>query len=86
MPKYGRFQFADNAEIKRRAGSDWMFDKQSKWRKLRSWDSAESKWTPTKAGEDYYKKIGGVMDERSLTYLPCTPFGISRDPGGRTDE
>ncbi len=27
MPKYGRFQFADNAEIQRRAGSDWMYDK-----------------------------------------------------------
>ena len=59
MSKYKRFQFADNAEIKRRAGSDWLYDKNDRWRTLRSWDSAESKWTPAKVGEDYYGKIGG---------------------------
>ena len=59
MPKYGRFQFADNAEIKRSAGSDWIYDKSSNWRKLRGWDSAASKWNLTKAGEEYYGSIGG---------------------------
>ena len=56
MPKYGRFQFADDAEIKRRAGSGWIYDKSKKWRKMRSWDSAASKWRLTKVGEDYYGK------------------------------
>ena len=59
MPKYGRFQFADNAGIKRRAGSDWIYDKHNKWRKLRSWDSAASKWKLSKVGADYYGAVGG---------------------------
>ena len=60
MPKqYGRFQFAENAEIKRRAGSDWMVDINDKPRKIRSWDSAASEWKPTALGRDYYKHVGG---------------------------
>ncbi len=60
MPKYGRFQFADDAEIKRSAGSDLIYDKSKNWRKLRGWDSAASKWRLTKVGEDYHGKIGGT--------------------------
>ena len=58
MPRYGRFQFADDAEIKRRTGSDLIYDQSNKWRKLRSWDSAASKWRLTKVGEDYDGKMG----------------------------
>ena len=59
MPKYGRFQFADDAEITRSAGSDWICDKRKQWRKLRGWDSAASKWKLTDVGKDYYKEHGG---------------------------
>ncbi len=41
------------------AGSDWIYDKNNKWRKLRSWDSAASKWKLSTAGEEYYGSIGG---------------------------
>ena len=68
MPKYGRFQFADDAAIKRRAGSDWIHDKSNKWRKLRSWDSAASRWNLTTVGKGYYGHIGG---SEWVLSIPC---------------
>ena len=69
MPKqYGRFQFAENAEIKRRAGSDWMVDTNGKRKKLRSWDSAASEWKPTALGRAYYKHVGG---SEWVVSVPC---------------
>ena len=43
-----------------------IYDKNG--RKLRSWDSAVSKWTLSKVGEDYYKEIGG---SEWVVSIPC---------------
>ena len=60
MPKFGRFTFADNAEVKRRAGSDWLKDHKGRWRKLRGWSSAAGEWMVTKGvWTAYYAATGG---------------------------
>ncbi len=41
----GKFEFKGNAEIVRRAGSDWLKDQKDKLRKLRSWNAAEGNGT-----------------------------------------
>ena len=39
--KYGNFTFPESAELKRKAGSDWLLDVHKKWRKVRGWNAAE---------------------------------------------
>ena len=56
MPKYYKYTFPDNPEIKRKAGSDWMRDVNNKWRKLRSWSAVDSEWQLSNLGKAYYKE------------------------------
>ena len=35
MPKYGKYDFPENAELQRKAGSDWLKDTKGKLRKVR---------------------------------------------------
>ena len=58
MPTYGRYDFADNAEVMRKAGSDALKGKKGKWRKLRTWNAGEGRWKLTLAGEAYYGTDG----------------------------
>ena len=58
MPTYGRYDFADNAEVMRKAGSDALKDKKGKWRKLRTWNASEGRWRLSLAGEAYYGEDG----------------------------
>ena len=65
--KYGSFTFPQSAELKRKAGSDWLQDVHKKWRKVRGWSAAENKWTLTGVGKAYYGKDGGEL----VVSIPC---------------
>ena len=66
--KYGSFTFPESgAELKRKAGSDWLQDVHKKWRKVRGWNAAENKWNLTGVGRAYYGKDGGEM----VVSIPC---------------
>ena len=65
--KYGNFTFPESAELKRKAGSDWLQDVHKKWRKVRGWNAAENKWNLTGVGKAYYGKDGGEM----VVSIPC---------------
>ena len=65
--KYGSFTFPESAELKRKAGSDWLQDVHKKWRKVRGWNAAENKWNLTGVGKAYYGKDGGEM----VVSIPC---------------
>ena len=76
MPKYGRFQFADDAEITRSAGSDWIYDKSDQWRKLRGWDSAASKWNVTKVSDMRYSKCPSFPAGSSTPSILTRAFAL----------
>ncbi len=57
MPKYYKYTFPENPEIKRKAGSDWMRDVNNKWRQLRTWSAVDSEWKLSNTGKAYYKEF-----------------------------
>ncbi len=57
MPKYCRYGFPPEPEIKRKVGSDWIKDVKKEWRRLRSWNAVDSEWKLTKFGLAYYKEF-----------------------------
>ena len=57
--KYGSFTFPESAELKRKAGSDWLQDVHKKWRKVRGWNAAENKWNLTESAGRTMGRMGG---------------------------
>ena len=65
--KIGKYTFPENAQLKRRAGSDWLEDTSKKLRKVRTWKPAEGRWDLTQLGQAWYGKSGAEW----VVSIPC---------------
>ena len=54
MPRYYKYDFPAEPEIKRTQGSDQIKDVNGKWHKLRTWSAVDAEWKLTKLGHEYY--------------------------------
>ncbi len=57
MPKYYKYDFPPEPELKRKGGSDWIKDVKQKWRRLRGWSAVDGEGKLTKLGLAYYKEF-----------------------------